>query len=179
LPYSGEPPRLVVLAPRPLAGAVEDINYSNSEIEHRGHVVRIAAGLHPRHGEDWRSSTSNRAYMERGDLFVEVLARGFAWLDTRIHASSVEAQPFHQNISWALTNRSCPRPYGILPRGSRNQGPRLIASAVVRQLLDDNGSRESRSQPVNNSDDAAYVAHTEKPQLKLGQRAEDKYQVKS
>ena len=38
----------------------------------------------------------NRAYLERGDLFVEVLGRGFAWLDTGTHASLVEASHFVQ-----------------------------------------------------------------------------------
>ncbi len=38
----------------------------------------------------------NRTYLERGDLFVEVLGRGFAWLDTGTHASLVEASHFVQ-----------------------------------------------------------------------------------
>ena len=38
----------------------------------------------------------NLAYMERGDLFVEVLGRGFAWLDTGTHSSLVEASHFVQ-----------------------------------------------------------------------------------
>jgi glucose-1-phosphate thymidylyltransferase len=36
----------------------------------------------------------NKAYMERGDLFVEMLVRGFAWLDTGTHASLVEVSLF-------------------------------------------------------------------------------------
>ena len=36
----------------------------------------------------------NRVYLERGDLFVEVLGRGYAWLDTGTHASLVEASQF-------------------------------------------------------------------------------------
>ena len=38
----------------------------------------------------------NNAYLERGDLYVEVLGRGFAWLDTGTHASLVEASHFVQ-----------------------------------------------------------------------------------
>ena len=38
----------------------------------------------------------NQAYLERGDLFVQILGRGFAWLDTGTHASLVEASHFVQ-----------------------------------------------------------------------------------
>src|SRR5205807_8587694 len=38
----------------------------------------------------------NRAYLERGDLHVEVLGRGFAWLDTGTHETLVEASHFVQ-----------------------------------------------------------------------------------
>jgi glucose-1-phosphate thymidylyltransferase len=38
----------------------------------------------------------NRAYLERGDLYVQVMGRGFAWLDTGTHASLVEASHFVQ-----------------------------------------------------------------------------------
>ena len=36
----------------------------------------------------------NRLYMEAGDLFVEQLSRGYAWLDTGTHESLVEASEF-------------------------------------------------------------------------------------
>jgi glucose-1-phosphate thymidylyltransferase len=59
-------------------------------------VLRIAAGLKPSRRGEVEITDVNRAYMERGDLFVEVLGRGFAWLDTGTHASLVEASHFIQ-----------------------------------------------------------------------------------
>jgi glucose-1-phosphate thymidylyltransferase len=40
----------------------------------------------------------NQAYMERGDLHVELLGRGFAWLDTGTHESLLEAAHFVETI---------------------------------------------------------------------------------
>lgn len=59
-------------------------------------VVRIAAGLRPSPRGELEITDLNLAYLERGDLFVEVLGRGYAWLDTGTHASLVEASHFVQ-----------------------------------------------------------------------------------
>ena len=59
-------------------------------------VVRIAAGLQPSPRGELEITDVNRAYMRRGDLYVEVLGRGFAWLDTGTHATLVEASHFVQ-----------------------------------------------------------------------------------
>jgi glucose-1-phosphate thymidylyltransferase len=72
-------------------------------------VLRIAAGLKPSARGELEITDVNRAYMERGALFVEVLGRGFAWLDTGTHASLVDASHFIQVLEERQGTRvSCP-----------------------------------------------------------------------
>jgi glucose-1-phosphate thymidylyltransferase len=57
-------------------------------------VVDIAAELKPSSRGEIEITDVNRAYLERGDLHVEVLGRGFAWLDTGSHTTLLEAANF-------------------------------------------------------------------------------------
>ncbi|OKO85500.1 glucose-1-phosphate thymidylyltransferase [Bradyrhizobium sp. NAS80.1] len=59
-------------------------------------VLDIAAKIKPSARGEIEITDVNRAYLERGDLFVEVLGRGFAWLDTGTHDSLVDASHFVQ-----------------------------------------------------------------------------------
>ncbi len=72
-------------------------------------VVRIARGLKPSQRGELEITDVNRAYLERGDLYVHVLGRGFAWLDTGTHASLVEASHFVQILEQRQGTRvACP-----------------------------------------------------------------------
>jgi len=65
--------------------------YSNS-------VIKIAKTIKPSNRNELEITSINEEYLKRGELKVELLGRGFAWLDTGTHDSLLSASLFVQTI---------------------------------------------------------------------------------
>ncbi len=61
-------------------------------------VVQFARDLKPSARGELEITDLNRLYMQAGDLFVEQMGRGYAWLDTGTHDSLLEASEFVRTI---------------------------------------------------------------------------------
>lgn len=61
-------------------------------------VVQIAKTIEPSSRSELEITSINKIYLERGMLTVELLGRGFAWLDAGTHESLIEAGVFVQTI---------------------------------------------------------------------------------
>ena len=61
-------------------------------------VVKIAKNIKPSPRGELEITDVNKAYLERGDLSVELMGRGFAWLDTGTHESLLQAAQYIETV---------------------------------------------------------------------------------
>ena len=61
-------------------------------------MLDIAADLRPSHRGEYEITDVKRVYLDRDRLYVELLGRGMAWLDTGTHESLLDASNFIEVI---------------------------------------------------------------------------------
>jgi glucose-1-phosphate thymidylyltransferase len=93
LDKAGRPLRLVEKPPEPDSPwAVTGLYFYDNQ------VLDIAAAVTPSGRGELEITSVNQAYLERGQLFVERMSRGYAWLDTGTHDSLLEAAEFVRTL---------------------------------------------------------------------------------
>ena len=60
--------------------------------------MEIAKNIKPSPRGELEITDVNKAYLERGDLSVELMGRGFAWLDTGTHESLLQAAQYIETV---------------------------------------------------------------------------------
>ncbi|KQU62051.1 glucose-1-phosphate thymidylyltransferase [Sphingomonas sp. Leaf339] len=104
-------------------------------------VVQLARDLKPSHRGELEITDLNRLYMEAGDLYVEQMGRGYAWLDTGTHDSLLEASEFvrtiqhRQGIQVACLEEIAFEKGFITADQARERGEALKKTAYGRAIL--------------------------------------------
>ncbi len=104
-------------------------------------VVEMARNLKPSARGELEITDLNRIYMEAGDLFVEQMGRGYAWLDTGTHDSLLEAGEFvrtlqhRQGIQIACLEEIAFEQRFISAEQARAAGERFKKTAYGRAIL--------------------------------------------
>lgn len=112
-------------------------------------VVEIAKNIKPSSRGELEITDVNRAYLELNSLTVEMLGRGFAWLDTGTHESLLEASHFvhtieqRQGLKVACLEEIAYNNGWITPETLGDQAEKLKKTGYgqyLKKMLDENGS---------------------------------------
>ena len=104
-------------------------------------VVDMARNLKPSQRDELEITDLNRLYMDAGDLYVEQMGRGYAWLDTGTHDSLLEAGEFvrtlqhRQGIQIACLEEIAYEMGFISADQAREAGERFKPTAYGRAIL--------------------------------------------
>ena len=104
-------------------------------------VVEYARNLKPSPRGELEITDLNRLYMEAGDLYVEQMGRGYAWLDTGTHDSLLEAGEFvrtlqhRQGVQVACLEEIAFEMGFISPEQAREAGERFKKTSYGRAIL--------------------------------------------
>ena len=103
-------------------------------------VTEMASSLKPSARGELEITDLNRCYLEKGQLDVEVMGRGFAWLDTGTHESLLEASQFIETVEKRQGLKvACPEEiayrFGYLSKDELQQLGSRIKNQYGRYLL--------------------------------------------
>jgi len=104
-------------------------------------VTELARDLKPSARGEYEITDLNRLYMELGELYVEQMGRGYAWLDTGTHDSLLEASEFvrtlqhRQGIQVACLEEIAFQQGFISADQARERGNALSKTAYGRAIL--------------------------------------------
>ncbi|MGH7491328.1 MAG: glucose-1-phosphate thymidylyltransferase RfbA [bacterium] len=121
--------------------ALPKSNYAVTGLYFYDHqVLEIAARLKPSARGELEITEVNRAYLEKGLLRVELMGRGFAWLDTGTHDSLIEAATFVATVE-------------------KRQGLKIscIEEIAYRMGYIDAAQLRALAEPLNKSDYSKYL----------------------